>query len=119
GIVTFNEQQRQLIEDSLKDTDDAAVRAACNESAMGPSDVLFVKASEQVQGDERDVVLFSVAFSKQANGKIPSNFGPLSNVGGERRLNVAITRARRKNIVFCSFDPDELDADSATYQGVK
>ncbi|KAM9915217.1 hypothetical protein OXX59_010603, partial [Metschnikowia pulcherrima] len=102
-----NEQQRQLIEDSLKDTDDAAVRAACNESAMGPSDVLFVKASEQVQGDERDVVLFSVAFSKQANGKIPSNFGPLSNVGGERRLNVAITRARRKNIVFCSFDPDE------------
>ncbi|MGO1287036.1 MAG: DUF4011 domain-containing protein [Cellulosimicrobium funkei] len=119
GIVTFNEQQRQLIEDLLKDTDDAAVRAACNESAMGPSDVLFVKALEQVQGDERDVVLFSVAFSKQANGKIPLNFGPLSNVGGERRLNVAITRARRKNIVFCSFDPDELDADSATYQGVK
>lgn len=119
GIVTFNEQQRQLIEELLKDTGDPAVQAACNESAMGPSDVLFVKALEQVQGDERDVVLFSVAFSKQANGKIPLNFGPLSNLGGERRLNVAVTRARRKNIVFCSFDPDELDADSATYKGVK
>ncbi|QJW35489.1 AAA domain-containing protein [Cellulosimicrobium protaetiae] len=119
GIVTFNEQQRQLIEELLKDTSDPAITAACNESAMGPSNVLFVKALEQVQGDERDVVLFSVAFSKQANGKIPLNFGPLSNVGGERRLNVAVTRARRKNIVFCSFDPDELDADSATYKGVK
>lgn len=119
GIVTFNEQQRQLVEELLKDTGDPAVEAACNESAMGPSDVLFVKALEQVQGDERDVVLFSVAFSKQANGKIPLNFGPLSNVGGERRLNVAVTRARRKNIVFCSFDPDELDAESATYKGVK
>lgn len=119
GIVTFNEQQRQLVEELLKSTGDPNVQAAMNEPAMGPSDVLFVKALEQVQGDERDVVLFSVAFSKQANGKIPLNFGPLSNNGGERRLNVAVTRARRKNIVFCSFDPDELDAESASFRGVK
>ncbi|MDO8147497.1 DUF4011 domain-containing protein [Isoptericola sp. b515] len=119
GVVTFNEQQRQLIEDLLTVCDDPRVAAAMDESAMGPSDVLFVKALEQVQGDERDVVLFSVAFSKQANGKIPLNFGPLSNLGGERRLNVAVTRARRKNVVFCSFEPEELDAESASYRGVK
>lgn len=120
GIVTFNEQQKQLIDDLLhavKDREPAIARAL-DESVMGPSDVLFVKALEQVQGDERDVILFSVAFSEQ-NGKVPLNFGPLSNAGGERRLNVAVTRARRKNIVFCSFDPERLDADSASFRGVK
>jgi stress response protein SCP2 len=119
GIVTFNEQQRQLIEDLLRAADAPEINAAMDEPSLGPSDVLFVKALEQVQGDERDVVLFSIAFSKQASGRIPLNFGPLSNLGGERRLNVAVTRARRKNIVFCSFDPEELDADSASYNGVK
>lgn len=119
GIVTFNEQQRHLIDELLRAADTTDINKAMDESLMGPSDVLFVKALEQVQGDERDVVLFSIAFSKQVNGKIPLNFGPLSNLGGERRLNVAVTRARRKNIVFCSFDPDELTADSAAYRGVK
>ncbi|WP_156518288.1 DEAD/DEAH box helicase [Microbacterium aurantiacum] len=64
GIVTFNEQQRLLIEDLLRAYDDPNINAAMDENAMGPSDVLFIKALEQVQGDERDVVLFSVAFSK-------------------------------------------------------
>ena len=83
---------------------------------MGRGEALFVKALEQVQGDERDIVIFSIAFSKQANGKIPTNFGPLSNGGGERRLNVAVTRARRKNVVFCSFNPasNELDVSGST-----
>lgn len=119
GIVTFNEQQRQLIEDLLRADGDPLIARAMDEAQMGPTDVLFIKALEQVQGDERDIVMFSVAFSKQANGKVPLNFGPLSNIGGERRLNVAVTRARRKNIVFCSFDPDELEADKAMYLGVK
>ncbi|WP_156518267.1 AAA domain-containing protein [Microbacterium aurantiacum] len=118
GIVTFNEQQRLLIEDLLRAYDDPNINAAMDENAMGPSDVLFIKALEQVQGDERDVVLFSVAFSKQGE-RIPLNFGPLSNSGGERRLNVAVTRARLKNMVFCSFDPEQLDADSASFRGVK
>jgi hypothetical protein len=121
GIVTFNEQQRQLIEDLLHASDDPKVADLLDESTMGRGDVLFIKALEQVQGDERDIVIFSIAFSKQANGKVPTNFGPLSNVGGERRLNVAVTRARRKNVVFCSFDPssNDLDVSAATYQGPK
>ena len=119
GIVTFNEQQRQLISDLLMMSEDPAVVAILDENRMGAADVLFVKALEQVQGDERDTIIFSIAFSKQANGRIPTNFGPLSNGGGERRLNVAVTRARRKNVVFCSFDPAELDVAGATYQGPK
>lgn len=121
GIVTFNEQQRQLIEDLLHASADAKVSDVLDESKMGRGEALFVKALEQVQGDERDVIVFSIAFSKQANGKVPTNFGPLSNAGGERRLNVAVTRARRKNVVFCSFNPasNELDVSGATYQGPK
>jgi hypothetical protein len=117
--VTFNEQQRVLITSLLQASDDLDIQAILSETEMGAEDVLFVKALEQVQGDERDVVLFSVAFSKQANGKIPLNFGRLSTLGGERRLNVAITRARRKNTMFCSFDPGELDAERSSYSGVK
>jgi len=119
GIVTFNEQQRQLIEDMLNASADPKIAAVMDPVKMGRGDVLFVKALEQVQGDERDSIVFSVAFSKQANGKIPTNFGPLTNSGGERRLNVAVTRARRKNVVFCSFEPAELDVAGATYQGPK
>jgi hypothetical protein len=119
GIVTFNEAQRELIEDLLIASGDRGIAAAMDENKTGRSDVLFVKALEQVQGDERDIIVFSVAFSKQANGKIPTNFGPLSNSGGERRLNVAITRARRKDIVFCSFDPPELDVAGSAYDGPK
>lgn len=119
GIVTFNEQQRQLIEDLLLASKDPRVAAVMDEQTMGRGEALFVKALEQVQGDERDVIIFSIAFSKQANGKIPTNFGPITNSGGERRLNVAITRARRKNIVYCSFEPAELDVSSSTYNGPK
>ena len=119
GIVTFNEQQRQLIFDLLQASTDPKVATLMDEQRMGHDNVLFVKALEQVQGDERDYIVFSVAFSKQANGKIPTNFGPLSNSGGERRLNVAVTRARRKNVVFCSFDPVELDVDGSAYSGPK
>ncbi|MFW6773182.1 DUF4011 domain-containing protein [Nocardioides sp. CPCC 205120] len=117
GVVTFNESQRQLVEDLLVTRAHPGVLRAMDEAHTGRGDALFVKALEQVQGDERDVVLFSVAFSKQANGRIPTNFGPLSNSGGERRLNVAVTRARRRNVVFCSFDPSELDVSGATYNG--
>lgn len=117
--MTFNEPQRQLIEDLLVASPDHRVAAVMDEARMGRREALFVKALEQVQGDERDTVIFSVAFSKQANGRIPTNFGPLSRAGGERRLNVAVTRARRKNVVFASFDPAELDVSGSSYRGPK
>ena len=78
-----------------------------------------MKNLENVQGDERDVILFSTAFSVNSRGSLPLNFGPLNRAGGERRLNVAITRARRQVVVFSSFDPAQLRAEETSSVGIK
>ncbi|MEO3932308.1 DUF3320 domain-containing protein [Micrococcaceae bacterium Sec7.4] len=115
GVVTFNLQQRALIESLLRDTEDPRIIKALDEDAEG----LFVKNLENVQGDERDVILFSTGFSKNDKGYLPLNFGPLNRAGGERRLNVAVTRARRQVIVFSSFSPSELRAEETSSVGIK
>ncbi|MET3719222.1 DUF4011 domain-containing protein [Arthrobacter sp. UYEF21] len=115
GVVTFNLQQRALIEGLLRDTDDPRIIKALDEDPEG----LFVKNLENVQGDERDVILFSTGFSKNDKGYLPLNFGPLNRAGGERRLNVAVTRARRQVIVFSSFSPSELRAEETSSVGIK
>lgn len=114
GIVTFNSQQRDLIETRLREADDPRIT-----SSLDTADGLFVKNLENVQGDERDVILFSIAFSADENGVIPLNFGPLNREGGERRFNVAITRARRQVILFCSFDPADLHAERSESIGLR
>ncbi len=116
GVVTFNAQQRSYIEALLRDAgDDRLVEALDRTDGEG----LFVKNLENVQGDERDVVFFSTAFSPDDRGVLPLNFGPLNRVGGERRLNVAVTRARRQVVVFTSFDPAQLRAEQTSSIGVK
>jgi hypothetical protein len=115
GIVTFNVQQRTLIESLLRDRRDERIVEALDSTEEG----LFVKNLENVQGDERDTIFFSTAFSANRYGKLPLNFGPLNREGGQRRLNVAVTRARRQVIVFCSFDPDQLRAEETSSRGVK
>lgn len=115
GVVTFNQQQRALVEGLLRDTDDPRIIKALDEDAEG----LFVKNLENVQGDERDVILFSTGFSKNDKGYLPLNFGPLNRAGGERRLNVAVTRARRQVIVFASFSPSELRSEETSSVGIK
>ena len=116
GVVTFNLQQRALIESMIRDSDDPRMVAAL-EATTG--DGLFVKNLENVQGDERDAVLFSTAFSVNDKGVLPLNFGPLNLSGGERRLNVAITRARRQVIIYSSFDPAQLRAEESSSLGLK
>ncbi|NMO01250.1 DUF4011 domain-containing protein [Gordonia sp. TBRC 11910] len=107
GVVTFNRQQQDLVLNLLEESGDPTIIALLQPEA---TDGLFVKNLENVQGDERDVILFSTAFSKPPNGdQLPLNFGPLTRAGGERRLNVAVTRARRKVLVFSSFDPTDID----------
>ena len=115
GVVTFNAPQRALVETLLRDSEDTRITEALESKNEG----LFVKNLENVQGDERDTILFSTAFSANENGILPLNFGPVGQVGGERRLNVAITRARRQVILFSSFDPQELRAEDTTSQGLK
>jgi hypothetical protein len=116
GVVTFNAQQRAYIEALLRDADDDRLAQALDRS---DGEGLFVKNLENVQGDERDVVFFSTGFSPTANGTLPLNFGPLNRTGGERRLNVAITRARRQVVVFSSFDPEQLRAEETSSVGIK
>ncbi|WP_249523192.1 AAA domain-containing protein, partial [Modestobacter marinus] len=116
GAVTFNAQQRALIDALLRDAGDERLVEALDRT---DGEGLFVKNLENVQGDERDVVLFSTAFSANDRGQLPLNFGPLNKVGGERRLNVAITRARRQVVVFSSFDPADLRAEQTSSVGIK
>ncbi|CAI2162089.1 11690_t:CDS:10 [Funneliformis geosporum] len=86
GIITFNTKQRDLIEDMIEKK-----RVAMSN--------LFVRNLEEVQGDERDIIIFSLGYGPNEEGKFIHNFGPLNREGGEKRLNVAITRAREKVIV--------------------
>jgi len=114
GVITFNDRQRDLIENSLREV--ASPRVI---EALDARDGLFVRNLENVQGEERDTILFSATFAANSRGDLPLNFGVLNHVGGERRLNVAITRARRQIIVFTSFDPQDLHAERTSHRGVK
>lgn len=115
GVVTFNQKQQRLIERLwdrvLRDNPGLEAKA----EAMHQD--LFVKNLDNVQGDERDVIFFSTTFGVDAAGKMAMNFGPLNRLGGERRLNVAITRARQRMEIFTSFSPDQLDVRTVKHQG--
>ena len=118
GIVTFNSEQQTLIEDML---DDARRKHPEIEPAFSREHVaepVFVKNLETVQGDERDVVLFSITYGPDRSGHVTMNFGPLNREGGERRLNVAITRARVEMIVFSSLHPDQIDLSRSQARAV-
>ena len=109
GVVTFNAEQQTLIEDLL---DRERRRAPEIEWAFSPDETpepVFVKNLETVQGDERDVILFSVTFGPDRAGHVSLNFGPLNREGGERRLNVALTRAKSEMKVFSLLRPDQID----------
>lgn len=86
----------------------------------GNEDVsIFVKNIENVQGDERDIIIFSVGYAKNSEGKVSVNFGSLSQDGGENRLNVAISRAKRKVYVVQSIEPEELKVEGTLNRGPK
>jgi very-short-patch-repair endonuclease len=106
GIVTFSQAQQVLIEDLL---DQARRENPELEVAFGTAgEPVFVKNLENVQGDERDVILFSICYGPDAQGRVYENYGPLNLQGGERRLNVAVTRARRELLVFTSVGPEQV-----------
>jgi very-short-patch-repair endonuclease len=79
----------------------------------------FIKNLERVQGDERDAIIISVGYGKDRAGKLPYRFGPLLLEGGERRLNVAITRARRRLTLVSSFSHHDMDPSRSNRRGVE
>ncbi|MCQ2255280.1 MAG: DUF4011 domain-containing protein [Bacteroidaceae bacterium] len=132
GIVAFSKVQASLIDDMLSDA--LAKRPELEKIAFGAGtsdndsdskadshesrEPLFVKNLENVQGDERDVILFSVGYGPDKNGRVSMNFGPLNQQGGERRLNVAVSRARYEMKVFSSLHAHQIDLQRTNALGV-
>ncbi|NGO53469.1 DUF3320 domain-containing protein [Mesorhizobium camelthorni] len=117
GVATFSVSQRRAIQDELE-----ALRRLNPESEeffhAHPSEPFFVKNLENVQGDERDVIMISVGYAKNAQGYMAMRFGPLGAEGGERRLNVLISRAKRRCEVFASITDEDIDLERGKGKGV-
>ena len=116
GIVTFNVSQKNLIDKKLEELflkEKALSRVAANQS-----EPLFVKSLENVQGDERDVIFFSIGYGTDRKGHVTLNFGPLNQDGGWRRLNVAVSRARQEMMVFSSLAPEQISGNAFVPRGV-
>ena len=127
GIVTFNFKQQGLIQDLLAPeafiaqptegrTSDSKSRVLAYPLGTASSS-LFVKNIENVQGDERDIIIFSIGYAPDAKGKMAMQFGSLNGQGGENRLNVAVTRAREKIYIISSILPNQLKVEEAQNDG--
>src|SRR6185437_5978782 len=117
GVVTFNANQMRLINELL--TNELIKRPELEERIAAQGDErLFVKNLENVQGDERDIILFSLTYGRDAAGRSSMNFGPINKIGGERRLNVAITRARVAVEIYTSLRPEDIDLSRTRAKGV-
>lgn len=117
GVIAFSQAQQSLIEDRLMEL--YAAQPALEEIALQQSETIFVKNLENVQGDERDVILFSIGYGPDASSKVSMNFGPLNNKGGERRLNVAVSRARYEMLVYTSLSAEQIDLRRTRSKGVE
>ena len=106
GVVTFSMSQQRFIQDLLDEQRSLHPEIEAHWQGGEPP---FVKNLENVQGDERDEILFSIGYARDEQGRLRLHFGPLSNSGGERRLNVAVTRARKQMRVFSTLTHDQID----------
>jgi len=122
GIITFNAKQQSKILDMIEKTaaDDQAFNAVYNQvMAKELDERLFVKNIENVQGDERDIIIFSIGYAKNEEGKVYNRFGMLNQQGGENRLNVAVSRAKEGIVVVSSIEPEELNVANTAQIGPK
>lgn len=117
GVGAFSVAQRDAIEAELERLRGHNPDVDCLLSSAPNGERFFVKNLESLQGDERDVIFISIGYAKDASGYPSMNFGPLSKQGGERRLNVLISRARERCEVFSSMTADDIKLDQATSRG--
>ena len=125
GIITFNDQQRNIIMDEIENRQkkdpafDELYKEIETPASDKKDDEIFVRNIENVQGDERDIIIFSVGYAKDPEGKFRLQFGTLNQDGGENRLNVAVTRASQKIVVVCSIDPRDMKVEGTKNPGPK
>ncbi|MEN4887245.1 DUF3320 domain-containing protein [Enterobacter ludwigii] len=117
GVATFSVSQRKAIQDELE------VLRRLNPQYEDffyshPGEPFFIKNLENIQGDERDVIMISVGYARNKQGYLAMRFGPLGSQGGERRLNVLISRAKRRCEVFASITDEDIDLERAKGVGV-
>jgi superfamily I DNA and/or RNA helicase/very-short-patch-repair endonuclease len=115
GVIAFSEAQQMAIERELLNV----LRKDAEISEAIIANDLFIKNLENVQGDERDFIFFSVGYARDKKGNLSHNFGPLNREGGHRRLNVAITRARNKIKIFSSISSADIDLSRSNARGVR
>ncbi len=121
GVVTFSQAQQMLVEDLLdeKRREHPEIEVHFGDEPPVEGEPVIVKNLESVQGDERDVILFSICYGPDEKGRVSMNFGPLNRDGGERRLNVAITRAKHEVLVFSGLRSEEIDLTRTRARGVR
>ena len=125
GIITFNSDQKDLIEDLIeqrcnKDSlFNELIEKEKNKIVNDEDHSLFIRNIENVQGDERDIIIFSIGYAKDEKGRVQNRFGWLTNKSGENRLNVGITRSKEQMIIVTSINPEDLDVDKTTNEGPK
>ncbi|MBU1868561.1 DUF3320 domain-containing protein, partial [Patescibacteria group bacterium] len=118
GVGTFSIRQKYAIEDAIEGMlrEDNSLEVFF---AKDRAEHFFIKNLETIQGDERDVIFISVGYGKDQNGRLPMNFGPINKIGGARRLNVLVTRARQRLNIFSSIRGDDFDLSKTDKEGVR
>lgn len=122
GIITFNAKQQDKILDIIESEVEKDKEFSVLYQQIMSKDLderIFVKNIENVQGDERDTIIFSIAYARNEQGKVYSRFGTLSQQGGENRLNVAVSRAKEQIHVVSSIEPADLNVSNAKNDGPK
>jgi len=116
GVVAMSQSQQTTIQNEaeLMRAKYPELNAFCSETKENP---FFVKNLETVQGDERDVIFISIGYGRTKDGRLAQNFGPVSNEGGERRLNVLFTRAKKRCRVFASVKHTDIQHEKARHRG--
>lgn len=120
GVVTMNFDQRELIEEMLyaRIANDSYA-SSWIEDRESSAEPFFIKNLENVQGDERDVIFISVTYGKDAQGNLFQRFAGVNTSSGHRRLNVMVTRSKRRTVVFSSIDGDDIKVTGSTPWGVR
>lgn len=120
GIITFNKKQSDLINEKINELNqDIKTDIEIERERKESENKLFIKNLEEVQGDERDIIILAISFAKKSDGSFSRYFGPINKIKGENRINVAITRAKKQIYVIKSFNSEDISKDENITTGAR